>query len=160
PAVISRSRIFDLGIIGSAKRAAHLLPPRSGYATSFVSFVPWFAIYRKPGTELPGTLAHARLDCAVIRCFGRQRAQHLNDPVSDGPKLAGSETGGRCRGCAEANPRGNRRLLRVERNPVFVAGDSGSPETRLRVPPGQPQRPQIDEHQMRVGSARDDLKPG
>ncbi len=53
--------------------------------------------------------------------------------------------------------RGDRGLLRIERDAVLVAGDVGAAERRLRHLAGEALRPQVDQHQMGVGAAGDDV---
>ena len=47
----------------------------------------------------------------------------------------------------------------IERNAVLVAGDVGAPECSFGHLAGQPLGPQVDQHQMGVGAARDDVEP-
>ena len=54
--------------------------------------------------------------------------------------------------------RGDRGLFRIERNAVLVAGDAGALERGFRHLAGQPLAAQIDQHQMRVGAAGDDIE--
>ncbi len=51
------------------------------------------------------------------------------------------------------------RLLCVERNRVLVGGDRGAVERLFRRPPGRLLGTQIDQHQMRIGTARDNIEP-
>ena len=47
---------------------------------------------------------------------------------------------------------------RIERNAVLVAGDVGASERRFGRLAGQLLRPQIDQHEMIVGAAGDDMR--
>src|SRR5215472_8551391 len=118
-----------------------------------------FVIDRETGTEFAHICAHSYLSYGVTRRLQCQCAQHLDDVPRDSAKLVRTETACRRRGRAEPNPGSHRRLLRVERNAVLVAGDAGTLETRLGVLPGHTERPQIDQHQMRVGAAGNDFEP-
>src|SRR5207248_1477410 len=125
-----------------------------------VPLVLWafLTVDRKAGAEGADLVAYSRFGGAVVGRPLGERSQHLDDVSPDRAELVRPESARRRRRRAEPDSRGHRRPLRIERNTVLVAGDAGAFETALGVPAGDPERPQIDQHQMRVGPARDDLK--
>ena len=56
-------------------------------------------------------------------------------------------------------PGSDKRLLRIEGHRILVAGDVGAAESGFRRLAGQALRPQIDEHQMGVGTAGHEAVP-
>src|SRR6516164_6117728 len=118
-----------------------------------------FRVVRKAGAQLLNLLVHTCLGHAVVAGSARQPAQYLDDPSSDGPELVLPKAAGCRRRRAETDARGNRRFLRVERDPILVASDPGSFEAPLGILAGDPQRPQIHQHQVRIGPTGDDLEP-
>src|SRR5271170_1295671 len=107
--IIGRPRILDLSVVGSAKRTAHFL--------LLIGRVPRLAsraINRKAGGEIADILSHACLGRSIVAWPSRKRAQHLDDVAPDHAELLRAEPAGRRRWRAEANPRGHRRLLRIE----------------------------------------------
>ena len=73
-------------------------------------------------------------------------------------ELGNTETAARARGGAKPHSRGHRRLLGIERHAVFVAGDASTAERQFRHLAGQTLWPQIDQHEMRIGAAGDDVE--
>src|SRR5579885_1723882 len=105
-------------------------------------------------------VAHARFGlCVLLRPAVRQRVKHFGDQIADLPEFGDAEAARRARRRAKADTRRYGRLLRIIGNAVFVAGDMGAAERELRHLPGQIFAPQIDQHQMRVGAAGDDIQP-
>src|SRR5215831_8067613 len=87
--------------------------------------------------KTPTQLAHIRAHSCFSRGIGPRPlcecAQHLDNVPRDGAELVLSKTsrGGRRR--AEPNSGSHCRLLRVERNAVLVAGDTGALQTSLSI---------------------------
>jgi hypothetical protein len=78
--------------------------------------------------------------------------------IADLAEFGLAETaGGACRR-AEADTRGDRRLFRIVGNAILVAGDEGAAKRGFRGLAGQALRPQVGQHQMGVGAARDDVQ--
>src|SRR5690606_1222839 len=69
-----------------------------------------------------------------------------------------AETAGRTSRRAEADAGCNKRLFRVKRNTVLVAGDIGAAESGLCTLAGCVLRTQINQHQMVISAARDDVE--
>src|SRR6516225_9966504 len=115
---------------------------------------------REAGAQLVDLLLHAGLGRAIVGGFSSQRAQYLDDASADGMEFVLPEAARCRRRRAEADAGGNRRFLWVERDPVLVAGDPGAFEAFLGIPAGDPQGPQIHQHQVRVGSTGNNHEPG
>ena len=91
--------------------------------------------------------------------LGRQRIEHLDDQLADLAELGDAEAARGAGRRAEPDAGRDRRLLRIERDAVLVAGDVGAAERHLGDLAGQLLRPQVDQHQVRVGAAGDDVEP-
>src|SRR3954451_21949275 len=104
-------------------------------------------------------LLHGRLDQwrAAVRCLG-DRVQHLGDEVADLLEFGDAEAAGGRRGGAEPQARGDERLLGVGRDAVLVGGDGGADQRLLGNIALQALRPKVDQHQMVIGAAGDDVE--
>ena len=78
---------------------------------------------------------------------------------ADLAELGLAEAAGGAGGRAEADARGDGRLLGVEGDAVLVAGDVGAPERLLGGLARHALGAQVDQHQMVVGAAGDDVEP-
>src|SRR5258707_11531008 len=145
-AILGRPRILDLGVIRGAERTAHflLLIPRAALPRTVVSSSvrgrSHGPVNRKSGAQRRDGAAHALLDRGIAAGVVRQAAQHVADPEPDLTELGDAKPARRRRGRAEAAAGRHRRLLRVERNAVLVAGDAGALQRLLRVAASQPER--------------------
>src|SRR5690606_12211036 len=89
-------------------------------------------------------------DLETIKNFGNQRTDLL--------EFRNAETAGRTCRRAEADAGGHKRLFRVKRNTVLVAGDVGAAKSSLCPLAGRILRTQIDQHKMVIGAARNDVE--
>ncbi|MPL75491.1 hypothetical protein SDC9_21315 [bioreactor metagenome] len=97
------------------------------------------------------------LDVALFTIRG-EPVDDLDDQPADLAELGLAEaTSGAGRG-AETHARGHRRLFRVERDAVLVAGDMGPAERLLGGIALHALRAQVDQHHMGVGAAGDDVE--
>src|SRR5918997_550875 len=112
---------------------------------------------REPARQIVGALLGAsfRRGVALFAVLG-QPIENLHDQLADTPELRDAEAARRAGWRAETDAGGDHRLLRIERHAVLVAGDMGAPERRLGRLAGQLLRPEIDQHKVVVGAARDD----
>src|SRR5580692_7981095 len=142
--IFRRPRILHLGIEASATRTTHPLP----------------LVNREPADQSLHLLAHARFRQRIlVDAVLRQRIKHFGDHVANQPELGNAEaTGGAGRG-AEPHPRCHGRLFRIERNAVLVAGDVGAAERGFRHFSGQALFAQVDQHEVGIGTAGDDIEP-
>ena len=69
-----------------------------------------------------------------------------------------AEAAGGRRRRAETKARGDERLFRIEGNAVLVAGDGGADQRLFRDVALEALRPEVDQHQMVVGAAGDDVE--
>src|SRR3546814_8927987 len=90
--------------------------------------------------------------------MARQPAQHAADEGAHLLELAAAEAARGRRRRAEADAGSDRRLFRIEGNAVLVAGDARAVEALLGDVAGQPLRPQVDQHEVVVGAAGDDVE--
>src|SRR5579883_3166266 len=119
--------------------------------------VSWqIGIDGKAGAEGVDLVADAPLRRFAVIAPRHRGLEHLDDHAADFAELLLAEAARRRRWRAEADARGDRRLLWVEGDAVLVAGDAGAPESRLGELAGQPLRPQIDQHEMRIRASRND----
>src|SRR5215472_4423694 len=141
-AILGRPRILDLRVIGAAERTAHFLlliarPRRRGRSPRLRSEAPVHRrVDRKAGAQPADGAPHALLRRGIAAGIFRQALQHIADPQANLAEFGGSEATRRRRRRAQANARGDGRLLRVERDTVFVAGDAGTLQRLLGVAPG------------------------
>ena len=89
---------------------------------------------------------------------GGERVDHLQDQLADAGELGLAEAAGGAGGGAEADARGDERLLRVEGDRVLVAGEAGALQRPLGVAALHALRAQVDEHHVAVGAAGDDVE--
>ena len=118
-------------------------------------------IDREAVGERPHLLLHRRLDQrrrAVRRL--RHRVEHLGDQLADLLELGDAEAARRAGRRAEPDAGGDERLLRIVGHAVLVAGEAGADERLLRDVALEPLRPQVDQHQVVVGAAGDDVEAG
>ena len=82
----------------------------------------------------------------------------LGNQVADLAELGNAEAAAGAGRSAEPHAGRHRRFLRIERDAVLVAGDVGAAERGFRHLSGQPLRPQVDQHEMGVGPAGNDVE--
>src|SRR6266567_5820987 len=116
-------------------------------------------VNRKSAYESPHLLAHGTFGYRILlNALVRERVEHLHDQLAHLLELGDAETAARPGGSAEAHPRRDRRLLRIERNAVLVAGDAGASKRQFGHFAGQPLGPQVNQHEMGIGAAGDDIE--
>src|SRR5690606_33186630 len=117
-------------------------------------------VEREACAELLDLGTHSLLDAgiALVGVGDLEAVEHFRDQVTDLGELCGAEAAGRARRGAETDARGHERLLRVERDAVLVAGDVRTAESRLGALAGGVLRTQVNQHQVVVGAARDDVE--
>ena len=120
-----------------------MLPSRSGRPG---------AIDGEPPAELQHTPAH-RLDHVVIADV----VQHVAHPVRELHGLGNAEAARGDRRRADAQAAGHRRRTRVVRHGVLVHRDVGLAQRRVGIGAGVGLADQVDQHQVVVGAARDDV---
>ena len=127
--------------------AAHVRVPATGSAAS-----------SGYGVNLAQRRSAASRDVAGARpsSSGLRSTGAISAAISAISRLAHARGGDR--GGAEAEPARDERLLGVVRDRVLVAGDPGPVERLLRHLAGDPERAQVDEHQVVVGAARHDAE--
>ena len=102
---------------------------------------------------------HRRFDLAVaFLAILAQAVDDLGDHAADLAKLGRAEAAGGAGRRAEADAGGDERLGRIVGDRILVAGDRGAIERLLRGLAGRLLGPQVDEQQMIVGPARDDVE--
>src|SRR5882672_6636237 len=150
--VVSRSRVLNLCVLVTAEWTAHLLP------------LLWLALASvavngKAGTKCMHLGAHLGFDLGVaIRAVLGDAVEHVGDQMTDLAELGDAEATGRAGRRTQPNARGDRVLLRVTRDTVLVDGDAGPIEDFLGRHAGRLLGAQIDQHDMAVGAAGDDLQ--
>ena len=87
----------------------------------------------------------------------REPVEHVGDHVGDVAELGFAEASGGARRRADADSAGLHRRQRVERDAVLVAGDAGVLEALVGILAGQAERPKVDQREMRVGAAGDEV---
>ena len=90
-------------------------------------------------------------DCATASSTSAIRWPTCRNSATPKPRVVAGRR-------AEADARGDERLLRIVGNAVLVAGEAGADERLLRDVALQALRPEIDQHQVVVGAARDDVE--
>src|SRR5579883_2218337 len=126
---------------------------KSGSASSCSSTVD-----RKPRQEGLDLAAHGSLDEAVrVSALLRQHVEDLCNQCADLAKFRDPEAAGGAGRRAQPDAGSYGGLFRVERNAVLVAGDVRTAERRLGGLAGEPLGPQIDQHEMRIGAAGDNV---
>src|SRR5713226_4312554 len=114
---------------------------------------------RKPGKEPLHLVPHGGFgEGILLDALLREHVEHLDDQLADLLELGDAEAAGGAGRRSQADAGSHRGLLRIERNAVLVAGDVGAAERQLRDLAGQAHGPQIDQHQVRIGSAGDDVE--
>src|SRR4030095_16854611 len=108
-------------------------------------------IDREPPAQLPHALAHRLLYGAVV--VRSQPIEHAHYHLPELATLGRSESARRDRRRSQPDARSDRRLLRIEGDAVLVAGDAGALQAVGGRLARQLLRPEIDQHQMRVGAA-------
>src|SRR5262249_42834907 len=141
--ILGRPRILHLGIEASTTRTPHpssLVDRESADQTFHLFGYPLFG-----------------LD-VLFKAAARERVEHFGDQAANLSEFGDAETAGRAGRRAEPHARGDRGLFRIEWNAVLIAGDAGAPERRFRDPAGQALLAQIDQHEMRIGAAGNDIE--
>src|SRR5580704_2903735 len=152
--IVSRSRVLNLCVLVTAEWTAHLVP----------LFILWLgalsvAVNGKAGTERVHLGTHLFLDLSVaVRAVVGDTVEHVGDQVTDLAEFGRAEAARRPGRRAEPNPRGDRVFLGVTWNAVLVDGDAGAIEHLLGRHAGRLLGPQIDQHDVAVGAARDDFQ--
>src|ERR1051325_1860880 len=125
--IVGRPRILDLGVIRAAERTTHLLlllaPTSWG---TLVSSFDAVRVNRKAIAQPSHLAAHPRFERGIATRDFRQPAQHFGDPFPDLAEFSRAEAAGSAGRRPEANAGSHRRLLRVERDAVLVAGHAGT----------------------------------
>src|SRR3546814_765596 len=116
-------------------------------------------INRKTIAEGRHLLGHSALDGSVVPGGGAQTVEHVRDQTADLTELVFTETACRCRGRPEPKTRRDGGLFRIEGDGVLVARDLRPFEGGLGNLAGELHGPQIDEHQVGVGTAGYDVEP-
>ena len=106
------------------------------------------------------TLLHSifYLRVALLAILG-ESVEHVGDHVADLAELGGAESAGRAGGRSDADAAGLDRGQRVVGDAVLVAGDAGALERFVGILAGHAERRQVDQREVRVGAARDDVAP-
>src|SRR5690606_35388943 len=108
--------------------------------------------------ERADTPANIGLDIGVaMLALVAQGFEHVGDHVADFLKLRDTETARRTGRRADADAAGLDRRQRVERNAVLVAGDRAALERLVGVAARDAERTQVDEREVGVGSASDEI---
>src|SRR5580704_11113241 len=129
-------------------------PPVYSLAWRVVSRGKW-----KAGTERVHFGTHLFLDLGVAdRAVVGDTVEHVGNQVTDLAEFGRAEAARRAGRRAEPYPRGDRVFLGVARNAVLVDGDAGAVEHLLGRHAGRLLGSQIDQHDVAVGTARDDLQ--
>lgn len=104
--------------------------------------------------------AHRGFDggVAFIRIGDLQAVENLDDQIADLAEFGFLEAAGRSSRRAEAHTRGDEGLFRIEGNAVLVAGDVGAAKGCLGALASGILLAQVDQHQVVVGAAGDDVK--
>src|SRR5205085_10371407 len=89
-----------------------------------------------------------------------QALDHLGDEAADLAELAVAKAACRPRRRPQADARRDERLFGIERNAVLVARDRGPIERLLGMLPLRLLGPQVDEHEVVVRAARNDVEAG
>src|SRR5215470_17671921 len=146
--VLGRPGVLHLRIEAAAIRTAHASAP----ATSAV-------VDRKPADQLLHFFAHRGFgERILLDALLREDIKHLDDQLAHLLELGNAEAAGGAGGSAEAYPRRHRRLLRIERDAVLVAGDARAAQRPLRDPARHALGPQVDQHEVRIGATGDDVE--
>src|SRR6478735_1789971 len=129
-------------------------PPRGSLASG-IALSPWIDWKRLAQFRNPA--ANAFLDLRVARVAVLADAlEHFGDQAADLAELGRAESARGARRGAEADARGLRRRQRIERDRVLVAGQERAVEANFGRFAGHFLGPEVDQHQVVVGSARDD----
>src|SRR5436190_3536915 len=109
-------------------------------------YAPSALVDRKPPDELLHLLPHRGLDQRVfLDALLRQDIEHLDDQLTHLLKLGDAEPARGAGGRAEPHARGHRRLLRIARDAILVAGDVGAAERQLRHLAGKALGSEVDQ---------------
>src|SRR5205085_8110015 len=110
--IFARPAVLNLAVFVRAEWAAHCGPSPSG------------RVDREAGAKLADAARDRLLDLRVADlAVLAQALDDLGNQAADLAELAFAEAACRARGCPETNTRGDKRLFRIERNAVLVAGD-------------------------------------
>src|SRR5262249_2692380 len=152
--VVRGPRVLDLGVFIAAERTTHgwAPPPKAGLLVLFRRVID-----RESAAECGHFRAYLALDRRVVgRIAARKPVEHPPDQLAHRAELGRAEAARRRRRGAEANARGDRGLLRIEGDPVLVAGDAGLLEAVLGGLAVQLLGSEIDQHQVVVRAASGD----
>src|SRR5262245_29025849 len=133
-------------VVASATARTIAYPPVKAWSA--------FGVRRELGAQPVRRFAHLVGNALVV-----DRTQHPPDHRGDLAHLVGTHSGRGARGGTEAQATRDERLLGVVGDLVLVARDPGPVERFLRDLSGDAESPEIDEHQMIVGSSRHDAEP-
>ena len=87
-----------------------------------------------------------------------ETVEHVGDHVRNVAELGLAEAARRSSRGADADAAGLDRRQRVKGNAVLVAGDAGALEALVGVLAGEAERPKVDQREMRVGAAGDEVR--
>src|SRR6187551_3536774 len=114
---------------------------------------------RESRANIANPAVHLPLDFAIVlKTFRCQSVEDVGDHVGDFAELRLAEPAGRPCRRTDADAAGFHRWKRVERHAVLVAGDTRALEALVRIFSGKPQGTKIDQRQMGVGPARDEVR--
>src|SRR5436190_2957056 len=109
-------------------------------------YAPSALVDRKPADELLHLLPHRGLDQRILLDgLLRQDIEHLDDQLAHLLELGDAEAARGAGGRAEPHARGHRRLLRIARDAILVAGDVGAAERQLRHLAGKALGSEVDQ---------------
>ena len=104
--------------------------------------------------------AHGGFDgrIAFVGIGDLQAVENFDDQVADFLEFRFLEAAGGASGRTETDARGDEGLFRIEGNAVLVAGDVGAAKSGFGALAGGVLLAQVDQHQVVVGAARDDVE--
>src|SRR5690606_16613451 len=107
-------------------------------------------IQREPASEFLDLVSNSR-DGLIVTA-----REDFVDQLGDPHHLCGTHPASRERRGSHTNPAGDERRLRVVGDGVLVDRDTSETEQALGFLAGELARPEVHQHQMRVGAAGDD----
>ena len=178
--LLGRTAVLDLGVLAAAVGAAHVQLSLSVAGRAEVRRDPTQAAAPSLGSSRStDTRTHSRVDRETARqsaiasaltfgldlgvaglAVGGQAVQHLGHQAADLRNSATPKPRVVPAGEPMRMPDVTVRLLRIERHAVLVGGDVGAPQRLLGDVAGQLLGPQVDQQQVRVGAAGDEIVAG